>query len=330
MTPDEMQNSQHLILLVPEGKNKERLDKFLTQQLPSVTRSKIQKLIEAGHVTIDGQGVKSNHLVRPGEELCVHFPRPAKSTVEGENIPLNIVYEDDDLLVVNKSAGRVVHPAFGNMSGTLVNALIYHCCELSRLGGETRPGLIHRLDKDTSGLLVVAKTDPVHVALARQLSDRLIKREYRALVWGHLRQKKGTISAAMARHHRERTRMVVNPAGKTAVTHYEVLQEFDFMSFVRLNLETGRTHQIRVHMSSIGHPVFADATYGGRSKQLAGLNQSRTQLGLALLKKYDRQMLHAKTLTFFHPVRRENMTFDSPLPDDMQALLADLAADVDR
>ncbi|MBN1542881.1 RluA family pseudouridine synthase [candidate division KSB1 bacterium] len=319
-------NEPTIELYINEGKAKERLDKFLTQQLPSVTRSKIQKLIEAGEVTVDGEAVKSNHLVRPGERLVIHFPRSPKQSVEGENIPLSIVYEDEHLLVVNKPAGMVVHPAFGNMAGTLVNALIFHCQKLSSVGGETRPGLIHRLDKDTSGLLVVAKDDVTHVALARQLAERLIKREYRSIVWGHFRDKRGTIEAAMARHHRERTRMVIDPDGKHAVTHYEVLREYDLLSLLRLNLETGRTHQIRVHMSSIGHPVFADAVYGGRSKQLAGLNHSRTELGLRWLKTYTRHMLHAKTLAFFHPMRRETVSFDSPLPDDMQAFLIELEA----
>ncbi len=306
-----------LEIVVPEGKEKQRLDLFLANQLSSVTRSKIKKLIDDDRVTIQDQPTKANHLVRPGEIIRLRFPFPEPIDIQPEDIPLDIIFEDEYLLVVNKPAGMVVHPAFANLSGTLVNALLAHCKSLSHISGEQRPGLVHRLDKDTSGLLVVAKDDVTHVSLSRQLSERKIEREYRAIVWGHLRQKSATIEAALMRHPRDRTRIVIHQDGKYAVTHYQVLEELPLTSYLQLRLETGRTHQIRVHMASIGHPVFSDATYGGRSKQLAGLNQSRTQFAIELLKKFTRQMLHAQTLSFVHPVSKELLRFQAPLPDDM-------------
>ena len=268
--------------------------------------------------------VKAGHLVRPGETIVVTFPATAPTDVEPEEIPLEIVFEDEHLLVVNKAAGMVVHPAYANLSGTLVNALLAHCRSLSSIGGDARPGLVHRLDKDTSGLLVVAKSDLAHVGLARQLSEHKMEREYRAIVWGHLRQKQGCVRAALMRNPKDRLRMMIHPEGKMAVTHYQVLEELPLTSCMQLNLETGRTHQIRVHMSSLGHPVFADATYGGRTKQLAGLNHDKTQLGLHLLKTYTRQMLHARTLAFIHPITGEMKRFESAIPADMQALLDEL------
>jgi len=275
-------------------------------------------------VTVDGHNTKAGYLVRPGERILILFPAFAPTRIEPEDLPLDIIYEDEHLLVVNKAAGMVVHPAFANLSGTLVNALLAHCQSLSDIGGETRPGLVHRLDKDTSGLLVVAKNDVAHLALSKQLSERKMEREYRAIVWGHLRQKSGRIEAALMRNPKDRLRIMIHPDGKPAVTHYQVLQEFPLTSYLRLNLETGRTHQIRVHMASLGHPVFSDATYGGRAKQLAGLNQAHTRLALDLLKQFPRQMLHARTLAFVHPATRELVRFDAPLPKDMQELLAAL------
>ena len=310
-----------LEIIVPEDKTRERLDKFLAGKLPSVTRSKIKKLIDDEKVTIDEKPVKANHIVRPGEVIRVAFPAREETNVVPENIPLDIVYEDEYLLVVNKPAGMVVHPAYANLTGTLVNALLAHCQSLSSVGGGQRPGLVHRLDKDTSGLLVVAKDDVTHVALARQLSDRKIEREYRAIVWGHLRKKSDRIEAPLARHPKDRVKMVIHKDGKHAVTHYKVLEELPLTSYLKLNLETGRTHQIRVHLASIGHPVFSDATYGGRGKQLAGLNHDKTRFATQLLKRFKRQMLHARTLAFIHPASGELMRFEAPIPEDMQQLL---------
>jgi len=314
-------DEKSLEITVPEGKEKERLDKFLANQLPSVTRANLKRLVDEERVTINGQPTKAGHTIRPGEVVRVAFPARHETEILPEEIPLDIIYEDEFLLVVDKPPGMVVHPAFGNMSGTLVNALLAHCLQLSGLGGDKRPGLVHRLDKDTSGLLVVAKDDVTHVGLAKQLSAHKIEREYRAVVWGHLKQKSGRIEAALARSPKDRTRMMIHPDGKHAVTNYEVLEEHAITSYLKLNLETGRTHQIRVHLASLGHPVFSDATYGGRGKQLAGLNKTRSQFVIRLLQEFKRQMLHARTLVFIHPITHELMRFDSPLPQDMVKLL---------
>lgn len=309
-------------IIVPEGKEKQRLDLFLASQLASVTRAKIKKLIDADNVTVNGQATKAGHLTRPGEFIRIIFPRIQATSVSPEEIPLDIVYEDEYLIVVNKPPGMVVHPAFGHHTGTLVNALLSHCKNLSRVGGAKRPGLVHRLDKDTSGLLVVAKDDVSHVSLAKQLSQRKIEREYRAIVWGHPSPPSGHIEASIIRNPKNRLRMTIHPDGKHAATNYKVLEKLFLTSYCQLNLETGRTHQIRVHMNSLGHPVFSDATYGGRSKQLAGLNRDRAKFGLQLLKKFDRQMLHAMSLVFIHPMSAELLRFEAPIPDDMNELLS--------
>ncbi|NOY58087.1 MAG: RluA family pseudouridine synthase [Calditrichaeota bacterium] len=314
-------DEKSLEITVPEGKEKERLDKFLANQLPSVTRAKLKRLVDEERVTIDGQPTKAGHTIRPGEVVRIAFPARHETEILSEEIPLDIIYEDEYLLVVDKPPGMVVHPAFGNMSGTLVNALLAHCQQLSGVGGDKRPGLVHRLDKDTSGLLVVAKDDVTHVGLAKQLSAHKIEREYRAVVWGHLKQKSGRIEAALARSPKDRTRMMIHPDGKHAITNYEVLEEHPITSYLKLNLETGRTHQIRVHLASLGHPVFSDATYGGRGKQLAGLNKTRSQFVTRLLQEFKRQMLHARTLVFIHPITQELVRFDSPVPQDMVRLL---------
>ncbi len=308
-------------ITVTEETHKERLDKYLASQLPSVTRAKLKRLIDEDYVTVDGVPTKAGHALRPGETIVVNFPEPQPLDLQPESIPLDILYEDEYLLVVNKQAGLVVHPAYGNMSGTLVNALLAHSTSLSEVGGMTRPGLVHRLDKETSGLLVVAKDDVTHVHLARQLSAHKIDREYRAIVWGHLKQKQGTIKAALSRHPKDRTRMRIHSAGKQAITHYEVLHEMSFASYIKLNLETGRTHQIRVHMASLGHPVFSDSAYGGRGKQLASLNQQRVKFVNRLFNQFTRQMLHARVLAFIHPATDELLVFESTMPEDMAELL---------
>ncbi|NIA28925.1 MAG: RluA family pseudouridine synthase [Actinobacteria bacterium] len=314
-------DEKSLEITVPEGKEKERLDKFLANKLPSVTRAKLKRLVDEDRVTINGQPTKAGHTIRPGEVVRVVFPARHETEILPEEIPLDIIYEDEYLLVVDKPPGMVVHPAFGNMSGTLVNALLAHCRQLSGVGGDKRPGLVHRLDKDTSGLLVVAKDDVTHVGLAKQLSAHKIEREYRAVVWGHLKQKSGRIEAALARSPKDRTRMMIHPDGKHAATNYEVLEEHAITSYLKLNLETGRTHQIRVHLASLGHPVFSDATYGGRGKQLAGLNKIRSQFVIRLLQEFKRQMLHAWTLVFIHPITQKLLRFDAPIPQDMVELL---------
>lgn len=314
--------SQQIIELeVPANKQTQRLDKFLVESVSDLSRSKLRQLIDTEKVLVNGQPTKASHLIRGGEKIIITVPAAQKLDVTPENIPLTIVYEDQYLLIVNKSAGMVVHPAYANYSGTLVNALLYYCQELSTIGGTERPGLVHRLDKDTSGLIVIAKDDATHAALASQFSAHTIERVYHAVVWGHPKQKSGRIEGNILRSPKDRTRMILHPDGKFAATHYEVLKEYRLLSYVRLHLETGRTHQIRVHMASIGHPVFGDPTYGGRNSQIGGLNHADTQFAIELLKRFKHQVLHARTLGFTHPATGEFMRFESHLPQEMESLL---------
>jgi 23S rRNA pseudouridine1911/1915/1917 synthase len=315
---------ERIRLVVPPKQSRERLDVYLTHQIQNATRSKVQQAINEGLVLVNGQRVKPSHHVAPGETIEVTLPRPPRPEALPENIPLDIVYEDDDLIVVNKPAGMVTHPAYGNYTGTLVNALLYRTQHLSRVKHRLRPGIVHRLDKDTSGLLVVAKTDTAHHRLAKQFSARTIDREYWALVWGKFKNPTGVIEASLGRSKKDRRKVTVTAEGKHAVTEYEVLKEFDFLSLVRLKLKTGRTHQIRVHLTHVGHPVFGDPTYGGRSHLWGGLSGKKAQHAANLLKLISRQALHAKTIGFVHPTTQQLMKFDSELPDDMKAVLAKL------
>jgi 23S rRNA pseudouridine1911/1915/1917 synthase len=311
-------------IVVPPAKKKERLDVFLTHHIENATRNKVQAAIRDGAVLVNGQKQRASHLVAPGETIRITLPKPRPRKAEPENIPLDIAYEDDELLVVNKPAGMVTHPAFGNYAGTLVNALLYHCNSLSTFGSETRPGIVHRLDKDTSGLLVVAKTDSAHALLAKQFSTHEIRREYWALVWGRFKQNRGIIEAQLGRSKSDRKKMAVVENGKHAVTEYEVLQEYHYLSLVQLKLRTGRTHQIRVHLAHINHPVFGDPTYGGR-RIVAGPGTPKQQREVEkLLKLISRQALHAKTLGFIHPKTKERLFFDSQLPEDFSLVLAEL------
>lgn len=313
-------NEDVLEYRVPGNQSKERLDAYLTSHL-TASRSQIQKMIKEGQVLVNGVAVKSNHTVQPFEIITVERLKPAPQNAIPEIIPLNIVFEDDYLLVINKAAGMVVHPAVGNRSGTLVNALLHHCNQLSENTDPLRPGIVHRLDKDTSGLLVVAKTDEAHTHLAKQFSDKSAHRNYVALVWGKLKKGNGSIESKIARNPRDRKKMAVSQTGRHAVTHYQVIERFPFLSLCQMRLETGRTHQIRVHMSHIGHPVFGDQTYGGTSRPMGRLNQTDTATALPWLEAMPRQALHAKTLGFIHPHTGEFMKFDSELPDDMKMLL---------
>ncbi len=308
-------------IFVPQNQHKERLDHFLSERLERISRSKLQKLIKDGDITVNDKVVKPSHQVMPGARILITLPPPKTYELFPENIPMDIIYEDESLLVINKQAGLVMHPAFANLSGTLVNALLYHCKNLSTLSGDYRPGLVHRLDKDTSGLLVVAKNDFVHSQLASQFSNRTITREYRALVWGRFKEKSGRFETFIRRSARDRTRMTISKQGKPAITIYEVIKEYPLISFLKIKLETGRTHQIRVHLSAKGHPVLGDKTYGGRNKQIIKLNQKDQQLGLELIKMMQRQALHAKTLGFVHPETSEEMLFKSELPDDFQSVI---------
>lgn len=313
---------------VPAGKTPERIDLFLTHHIENASRTKVQEAIDSGFVLVNGKRVKSSHQVSPGQVISVAIPKPPAPEIAPEHIPLEIVHEDDDLLIVNKRAGMVTHPAFGNYTGTLVNALLFHCKNrLSDAGDAARPGIVHRLDKDTSGLMVIAKDDHVHAALAKQFSDRTIDREYWAIVWGRFTggkrkgSRSGVIEASLGRSKSDRKKITVNSEGKNAVTEYMVLEEFEFLSLVKLKLRTGRTHQIRVHLHHIGHPVFGDPTYGGRRIAWGATDRQKKEKVNELLKLIHRQALHAKTIGFIHPHSREKMKFDSALPEDMHAIL---------
>ena len=316
-----------LKMVVPKKIKPKRIDLYLVDFKKGISRNVIHKLISGGHITVNGLPVKAHHLVRPGEKIEVSLPEPEKPTVQPEDIPLDLFYEDDALLVVNKPAGMVVHPGAGNFSGTLVNALLHHCGHLSTLGGPLRMGIVHRLDKDTSGLLVVAKTDSAHLNLARQLQFRTVKRQYLAIVWGTFDEPWGRIEAPIGRNHIDRKKMTVAPIyGRIAATNFDVLERFVLCSYISLELETGRTHQIRVHLAHIGHPVFGDTQYGGRRKKLGGLTPKKRDRAAELLKLISRQALHAAGLGFVHPDTGKKMDFCSDLPDDMAKLLATLRA----
>ena len=312
---------EHARIVVPPGEHRKRLDVYLTHRIENATRSKVQNGIKGGMVLVNGKVVKSSYLLNPSDIIDITFPRPPRPDALAEDIPLTIVYEDEALLIINKPAGMVTHPAHGNYTGTLVNALLHYCNHLSTLNTEMRPGIVHRLDKDTSGLMVVAKNDHVHAFLAKQFARRTIDREYWALVWGRFKKTKGTIEANLGRSKRDRKKVAVMEDGRSAITEYEVLKEFEFLSLVRLHLKTGRTHQIRVHLAHIGHPVFGDPTYGGRNIEWGGLQRKKCQQAGNLLKIIQRQALHAKTIGFVHPITKETVIFDSELPNDMQEVM---------
>ena len=290
---------------------KERLDVYVSK-LCEITRSSAQGLIDEGLVLVNGRVENKNYRLREGDEVIVEEQEMKELDVQEENIPLDIVYEDEDIIVINKPSGMVVHPAPGNESGTLVNALLYHCKgSLSGINGVIRPGIVHRIDKDTSGLLVVAKNDESHVFLSSLLKDHGIKRIYHAIVVGHYKDSKGTINAPIARHPVDRKKMAVVVGGREAITHYEVIDEYPSFTYAKFQLETGRTHQIRVHTSYIGHPIIGDTVYGGGKTAFEKNNK-------ALL---DGQILHARVLSFPHPRTKEIVTFESDLPKNFKNIL---------
>lgn len=296
----------------------QRLDLFLTHKHPSLTRSQIQGLIEEGLVKINNKPAKASHKVRKGEDIDITIPEPAPIEARPEPIPLEILYEDNEVVVVNKPAGLVVHPAAGNYTGTLVNALLYHCKDLAGIGGVLRPGIVHRLDKDTTGVLVAAKTDRAHQSLAGQFKKHTIKRKYVALVHGVVREDKGKIAAEIGRHQTDRKKMSVKTnKGKMAVTHFKVMKRFDQFALLELTLETGRTHQIRVHLSSINHPVVGDPVYGGMER-ISGVKEPKVRKAI---KELGRQALHAAVLGFIHPESGKYMEFQAPVPKDFQRIL---------
>ena len=287
-----------------------RVDQFLADALPQLTRSAAQKLLEEGAVTLNGKAVKKNYKTVPGDELVVVLPDPAPVDIVPQDIPLDVVYEDEDVIAVNKPVGLVVHPAAGHPDGTLVNALLYHCGDsLSGINGALRPGIVHRIDRDTSGLIIAAKNDFAHLALAEQLQDHSLYREYEAVCVGNLKEDQGTVNAPIARHPTDRKKMAVNfLQGREAITHWTVLERFPGCAHIQCPLETGRTHQIRVHMAHIGHPLLGDVVYGSK-KPYPGLAG---------------QCLHARRLSFIHPRTGERLTLECPLPAWFQDILTKL------
>ncbi len=319
---------EHYKINVDPGQQALRIDKFLLDKIPNATRNKIQSGIKDGYVKVNGLDIKANYKVHPEDEIVVSLPTPPRNEeILPEALDLNIVFEDEDILLVNKEAGMVVHPAYNNWTGTLVNGLVHHIQNLpTSRNGEIRPGLVHRIDKDTSGLLVIAKSEEAMSGLAKQFFHHTIERTYYALVWGVPKEPTGTITGHIGRSLKNRKVMTVFPDGefgKHAVTHYEVLEEFGaYLSLVKCNLETGRTHQIRAHMKYLGHPLFNDATYGGEKIHRGELFSKYKQFVENCFKIIPRQALHAKTLGFIHPVTKKEIQFDTEVPEDMQLAMA--------
>lgn len=285
-----------------------RIDRYLAQQMPDQSRSFLQKLIREEQITVNGRPVKANYRLQPEDQVLVIVPDPQLPDILPENIPLDILYEDSDVLVINKPKGMVVHPAAGHYTNTVVNAVMYHCQgNLSGINGVMRPGIVHRIDRDTTGAIVICKNDQAHQSLAQQLKEHSITRSYQAIVWNNLKEDEGTVDRPIGRHPVDRKKMAVNEKnGKTAVTHYRVLERFGSFTYIECRLETGRTHQIRVHMASIGHPLLGDEVYGPSGKQPFRLQG---------------QCLHAMTLGFRHPSTGEYVEFEAPLPEYFTQLL---------
>ncbi|BCS85528.1 pseudouridine synthase [Prevotella herbatica] len=324
---DDQQLYEHWKIEVDPGQTQVRIDKFLSEKNPYQSRNRIQQAAEAGFIRVNGMPVKSNYKVRPNDVITLVLDRPKHDTsIVAEDIPLDIAYEDDDVMVVNKKAGMVVHPGAGNFTGTLINAIAWYLKDLEGFdANDPEVGLVHRIDKDTSGLILVAKTAAAKTALGKQFFNKTTHRSYNALVWGNVVEDEGRIEGNVARDPKNRLRMKVFPTdsgiGKTAVTHYKVLERFGYTTLVECILETGRTHQIRAHMKNIGHPLFADETYGGNEilrGQRSGTYKAFIQ---NCFKLCPRQALHAKTLGFVHPTTGKQMDFDSEWPADFSSLI---------
>jgi len=318
---------EHYRFVADKGQNPLRVDKYLMNRVENATRNKIQKAAKDGNIYVNDEIVKQSYKVKAGDIVTVLFEHPPyEQLLTPEDLPINIVYEDDDVLVVNKEPGMVVHPGHGNYSGTLINALTYHFDNLPN-NSSNRPGLVHRIDKDTSGLLVVAKTEAAMTHLSRQFFNKTTEREYVALVWGNIEADSGTVEGNIGRHPKNRLRNTVfdgedaDEKGKAAVTHFKVLERLGYVTFVSCRLETGRTHQIRVHLKYIGHTLFNDERYGG-DKILKGTTFSKyKQFVDNCFKILPRQALHARTLGFEHPVTGKHLKFEAPIPNDMEACL---------
>lgn len=324
---DDIELYEHYRFVADAGQVAVRIDKWMAEKMPHSSRNRIQTAADAGFIHANGKPVKSNYKVRPGDVITLMLDRPHHDTsIVAEDIPLNIVYEDRELMVINKEAGMVVHPGCGNFTGTLVNAIAYYLRDLESYDpNDPEVGLVHRIDKDTSGLLVVAKTPEAKKELGAQFFNKTTHRSYNALVWGNFTEDTGTIEGNIARDPKDRLRMTVLPVGsaegKPAVTHYRVLERYGYVTLVECILETGRTHQIRAHMKHIGHPLFCDERYGGMEILRGERTGSYRQFVQNCFKLCPRQALHAKTLGFVHPVTKEQMDFDSKWPEDFAALI---------
>jgi len=313
---------EHFRIDVDKGQGLVRIDKFITSKLESISRSRVQSAADAGNILVNGSAVKSSYKVKPLDSISIVMAYPPREVeIIPQDIPINIVYEDDDLVVVNKEAGMVVHPGHGNYSGTLVNALMYHLRDVPLFkSGDVRPGLVHRIDKNTSGILVIAKTELAMNHLARQFFERTTKRRYVALVWGDMEEDEGTVDAHIGRSPRDRMKMHVFPEGndgKHAITHWKVIERLGYVTLVECRLETGRTHQIRVHMEYIRHPIFNDDRYGGDSIVKGTTFTKYKQFIQNCFSICPRHALHAKSLGFIHPTTGQEMFFESDIPDDM-------------
>ena len=295
--------------LIVDQENKERIDKYIAKCLPDLSRVMVQKLIEENQILVNRNPVKTSYAIQKGDSITITIPEAKETTLKPQDIPLDIVYEDDDILVVNKAKGMVVHPAAGNPEGTLVNAVMAHCKgNLSGIGGELRPGIVHRLDKDTSGLLIVAKNDKAHIQMSKQIQDREVKKIYIALVRGIISENEATINMPIGRSMQDRKKMAVTKKGKEAITHFQVLERFDKYTLLKVKIDTGRTHQIRVHMAEIGHPVVGDMLY----------SNGKNEFGV------EGQMLHATSLDFKHPVTQKPLHLEAPLPQYFEEVLKQL------
>lgn len=336
---DEVQEEQselyeHFNLTVDKGQGLLRIDKFLTARIENASRNKIQAAAKAGNILVNDRPVKSNYRIKPGDRISIvlSFP-PREIVIIPENIPIRIVYEDDDLIIIDKEPGMVVHPAYGNYTGTLVNALTYYFDHQHKIGARASPHLVHRIDKNTSGILIVAKNDIAQSLIAKELYHHRIDRKYVALVWGDFKEEKGTVTGHIGRDLKDRKMMSVFPTGnhgKHAVTHYRVLERFRYTTLIECSLETGRTHQIRAHMKFIGHPVFSDETYGG-NKILKGTTFTKyRQFVEKCFKQMPRHALHARYLGFKHPVTGKLLEFESPLPEDMHTVVEEWRKYVQR
>lgn len=295
--------------LIVDQENKERIDKYIAKCVPDLSRMMIQKLIEENQILVNRNPVKTSYAIQKGDSITITIPEAKETTLKPQDIPLDIVYEDDDILVVNKAKGMVVHPAAGNPEGTLVNAVMAHCKgNLSGIGGELRPGIVHRLDKDTSGLLIVAKNDKAHIQMSKQIQNREVKKIYIALVRGVIPENEATINMPIGRSMQDRKKMAVTKKGKEAITHFQVLERFDKYTLLKVKIDTGRTHQIRVHMAEIGHPVVGDMLY----------SNGKNEFGV------EGQMLHATSLDFKHPVTQKPLHLEAPLPQYFEEVLKQL------